>query len=565
MRKVHLAIFRQVPLGTSDEDKLEALQKEIERAAEVQKYWRNYCRNAWDVQVRAYIMEGEENAHPPYYAKGDMRKYMQTHDMAGFVPNYFMVHGGTSQGLCGQATLGGNYSVCYLSHSCNVKTAIHEFGHNLGLHHAGTWENGEWTEYGDHTNVMSSVTVARGLSSTHLVSLNVESDREILIVETSQQVFAVPIEMPGIGMHPKEWQHIIVRKVGYNDVHLTLRKSQGTLYPAGNPNTDPSILYIQERTQDNHSARYIPDMKVGMIEKLFNNVVVEYKEYKNETAKINILFDLNDVIVDSPILLGFPDKIPGVILEYGHSGFWHNNYYNGQGLFIKAIKDIYGIDRLIGFWYTFNERERSRRFYMFNTQMSDAIEEFDLITMVDGDWTDPTKAKELVVGRGQLYFYGQERGVFNFNLFGAQGRGGFEITRTAPALSNLLDGAWESTGRTGEGITCQFIDNMNMPDGSIVDFFTSIMYSYGPRPYNFTHGIIQTQRWYVINGTKQEDGNYVVTFLEAKTGEWLDPDDVGLIQVGDGILKIGDTLSLAFNINAQMVSGSYSISLHKII
>lgn len=551
MIKKHIGLFRQMPLNTSDESIAKQLIRTKKDAADIQYFYRYYTRHIWDVRCEGYVMRGEENTHPPIYAQNDIRKYIAEHDMKGFEPNYFQVHGGYSSGYCGQGNRPGNRCVTYLTFGCGPKTKVHEPGHNFNLHHASTLSGSDLKEYGDTTSIMGSGTRVAGFNSVDMLNLDLPSDREIKRVTKTEQILICPIEMPKHGMHENEYQHIIIGS-GREPYNLSLRKGKGVEYPCGERYEDK--LYVHQDKKDEHSIRILGDIRPGGSKQIKSSIKVTYHEYKNETARVSIIFGDDPLPADIPMPEGFPKNIPSVVLEPKHSGAWFDPERNGQGFDIH-IKE----DRMVFYWYTFNYKQNSRRFYTATCSVGEGLEEFDIYTTEDGTWIDPTLHTTKKVGRGQLYFFDDTHGVFNFDTE-EHGRGSVEIVPVALATDNLNNGSYYQKSRNGEGFTIQFFD----------DICVVYWYSYGPKMFGSAYGNYtgnMTQRWYVCSGTKDSEGTYNLTVYEPIDGRWMKlQEDSNVHKVGSVKLIVIDNNNIKFNydIDADRLSGIGSFDLKKL-
>jgi len=555
MIKKHIGIFRQVPIDTSDEAVAKHLASTQKNAKIVQDYYRHYAGHVWDVQVRGYVMRGEDNPHPPGYAKSDTNKYVIEHpeefEDIGWMPNYWHIHGGWSESYCGLGNLGGNRSVTFLHYACGVKTMMHEIGHNLGMHHASTWDGEELVEYGDGSSIMGSQPGLRGLSSPHKILLGLETDREVYKVRESREILLCPLGLPEHGMHDNEYQNIIFDENYKSPRHLSLRKVKGGRYASGLAPED--YIYIQELTHNGHSTRHIPDFRVGSTKSL-GGYTVKYVEYKNETARLSITKSGEEAPEAIEIPKGFPTKVPGTSTLPEHSGSWYNSRYVGQGFDIHIKEDL-----LVFYWYTFNEEDNSRRFY---TASGVPGEEFDIYTTNNGTWEDPTKHEKIKVGIGEIYFFDKEHGVFNY-MMEEFGRGSISMTPVTLSSNNVNNGSYFQPSRDGEGFTVQFFDHL--------DVCVAYWFSYGPKePYSFgAKDWIQKQRWYVCSGTKNLDGTYNMKVYEVLDGRWMwlrEQEDLNATDVGDAIMTVvdDDHLKFDFSINAHRVSGAGSYDLQKL-
>jgi hypothetical protein len=551
MIKKHLGIFVQVPLDASDAKVADSQRRVDISANKVEKFYRSHSSavGLWDVKVRGFVMRGEDNVHPPNYGRSDIR-IRRAEGLDGFDPNYEMVIGGASGSYCGQAPIGGFRSVIFPGVSCSWKSIVHEWGHNLGLHHASTLRNGDITEYGDSNNsIMGSGTAVHGLTSPHLVLLGFEHEREIKRITETTQVLICPTEMMKHGMHPDEWQNVIIEDGG-KEFFLSLRKTKGVVYPAAG--RSPEKLYIHELTNDAHSVFHSGTLSPGSGRTISNNLRIQYEEYANETARVSIFLEDN-VVENVSMPVGFPEPM-GVSVEPKHSGTWGDKDFSGQGL------DIHITDtQVLLFWYTYNVHETSRRFYWAMCDRADAMKEFKVYSS-KGTWEDPAAHTLIEAGTGQLYFFDDTNGVFNYNTE-EHGRNSFEVTISVKPQDNELSGSFYQPSRSGEGFTQQFY---SVNDETMVVMF---WYSYGRDNTSYAYKGNGTQRWYLCDGMLQDDGTYDLTVYEILDGEWMDIRDYTPAPVvGSAKLSITDTDNLVFDfdINADLVNGKGMYNLKRV-
>jgi len=526
--KKHIGIFRQVPLDISEEMLAEEVKLAERDAKTIQDFYRRYARHKWDVQVRGYAMRGEQETRPPYYAYKDIKNFMSEYDMQGFDPNYFQVFGGASD-MCGNGNMPGSRSAVY--QGCGSDSMIHELGHNFGLHHASTYDGETLIEYGDRSSMMGAGTSRGGLNSVDLVRLGLESDREILKITKTQQVLICPIELPPHGMHINEYQHISVK-----GVHISLRKEKGAHCNFWRNRED--TLYVHEYKSDLHSIRLLPDLKPGQSKNLSNGAKIEYLEYANETARVNIYYEANDPRpADLPMPSGFPKSLPGVSVEPKHSGAWYNPDFTGEGFDIH-IHD----NKLVLYWYTYNHKYPDRRFYFGEASLTDGVVEFDIMTTTNGTWEDPSSFKVEKAGSGQIYFLGKANGIFNFKLE-ELGRGSIEII---PVAISSTGGIYYQPSRNGEGFTIQFYGDMCV----------AYWYSYGPSNRRDN----SSQRWYVCSGTKNNYGVYNLVVYEAQDNEWMGlREGPGIVEIGTADLIVIDENNITFTYDIPLGAGNFKL------
>jgi hypothetical protein len=537
--KKHVAILFQVHEGSTQDTKDKALISVTRDAEKVENYYKYFSKYFWDVQVRGYVFESNSSAEPPTWGGKDADDLIKS--ITDFSPNYRMIlsdNNAISSG-CGRGLLGGAYSIVYKV--CGVKTMIHELGHNFGLQHAATIDKaGIYKEYGDESSIMGSNTV-KGLNSPNVVQLGFENDREIDVILDSRQVLIAPIELNEHALHQQEYQNIIIKKDKSNDFYLSLRKPIGTSYVYFKP---PETLYIHELDKERKTVRQLPDLLPGSNRGLSNGVKLEYIDFENDAAKVNILFPSSPItnVIERPIT-EFPITLPTVSIADKHTGFWWNRFFVGQG-FDLQIKN----NRMLLYWYTFNQKEEgSLRYYFSTCDLIDAKIGFDILTTDKGTFDNPKLANVKKIGRGQIYFFDTSRGVFNFNTE-EHGRGSTEIFPLA-ITNSVRTGAYYNPELSGSGHTTHFIDN----DKKCVDLW----YTYGPEKKTFGAYIVTSQRWYISEGYKMDTVGdhggdlYDMKISEIKGGNWLDVQKTEEIQIGTATLEFENNNQIRWKYNLE--------------
>ena len=274
-------------------------------------------------------------------------------------------------------------------------------------------------------------------------------------------------------------------------------------------------------------------MSPGSRKGLESGVRIEYLEYANETAKVNFIFQDQYDIEENEIPVDFPEKLLSTELSEDHNGLWYNDDFYGQGFDVQVRNN-----KLLVYWYTFNEKNDSRRFYFGSCDLAEGTETFDLYTTDSGTFDDPTTAKAIKAGRGQLYFFDKNNGVFNYNT-DEHGRGSVEITPIAFSQHDM-SGVWYNPERNYEGFSIQFFDQLNS--------CTAFWYTYGPKTSSSS---ISKQRWFMCNGSKVSDTEYDLTIYEVTGGRWMFFDDVVVKSVGTAKLTIIDS-GLNWDIDSKL-------------
>ena len=548
----HVAVIVCAKLDSTDEEITEKQKKADDWAQFMEYYYQYFSPFTWDVEMRGYVMLYEGATTPPLYAKTAVNNLIASGVMGEFDPNYIHIVGGAAN-YCGQATLGGNRSVTYQegrSYVCGVGTAVHELGHNFWLHHAGRRKiDGTETEYGDQSSVMGGDhEPPEGMHSWHMVQLGWYKDREIKIVDSSQEILVSPIEMPYHNMHPKQYQHVVIRKPGNYDTYISLRKVRGTRYPQNT--STKGKLYVHKLDGDKRTKRIEPDMGIGSQRILDNGISVSYEAYDHntETAKVVVLFNEGDSVASIPMPQGFPTPIPSADVNKSNSGAWFFREFNGQGYDIYIRED----GETIMFWYTYeNSSSGLPRWYTAHGNKVGNQVLLDIYTATGGTFNDPASHTLINVGTGQLYFLDSDRGVFNWSTT-EHDCGGVEIE---PILltNNELDGAWYQKDKNGSGFGWRFYER----DGQ--------KQCVG---YWYTFDDNGKQRWYLCNGINPVaiddsepfgtgsfggDGDsdaYEVTLTEFTGGRWMFYDEPVASHVGTGFLSITEEgLKFEYHVN----------------
>ena len=509
----HIGIFRQISPNATIETEARALILAQDRARQVQDYYRYFARHEWDIQARGYVMRSNCNPHPPNYCQDGTR----TVDTGDFNPNYWHVLGGYSSSWCGQAVQGGYRSVNY---NCSYSTTDHEIGHNLSIHHGGLSDGENESEFGDSTTIMGSSGFS-GLISPNIIKLGL--DRELKIIDKTQQFFMAPTEISIHGLRENEHQNILIAKTGFHNYSISIRKVRGHPYPE--PVETENNLYVHEIGSDGKTKRLLPDMLPTDTKILPNGVTVEYLQYSQETARVNIIFD--DTV---PADIAMPEVFPVVDLgiTLNHNGAWYDADFNGQGLSIHVKESLVGV-----YWYTY---DNGFRFYYGVCNIDECQQGFDLYTTSGGSFSDPTTFKNIWSGVARINFTEDGHGVFNY-LTDKYGRGSIEITPIALSVEPI-NGAWYQPDRNGSGLSLQLID------GTMAAYW-------------YTYDTNHKQRWFLCIGSKV-DASYEMTIYETSGGRWMRFDDVDLNVVGTATLTIvGDNhIDFEYNLDADGINGN---------
>jgi hypothetical protein len=555
-KKVHIGVFHRT--HPTDETNLEKYRlRAVDIALEVEHYWRYQSQDAWDVQSRGFSYISDGSVRPPGYDNTAIMAWIREHsdEMDGFKPNYFHVVDIYTANLCGQGNKPGDRSVTYTWSSCGQPTVIHELGHNMGLSHAGTLLNGRDVIYGDLTSCMGNPRIVRGLNAPHRLQLGFEQDREIVRIRETQQILLCPIELNKHSLHPNEYQIAIVGS-GARKYFISNRKVRGTPYPE--PYDTEGLLYVHT-LKGTFPKRLLNDLKVGGTKSLPDGTVIEYLEYKRETARLNILFDDSIEVVKLDIPDGFPAPLVTAQLSQANAGSWFNRDYVGQGFHIM-VKD----NRVALYWYTFSQDYSDRVYYMAAGKVVNRHAVMDLYVSFGGKFEDPDNSEAEKIGSLQLYFLDSSHGMINFNTT-LHGRGSVEIVPVVdPAVtdpSNPLTGAWFNPDKDGEGLSIHSYDDI----GKVGLYW----FTYGklrrPLPGRPVDKL-STQRWFTGIGTPKGGGEYDMTLHETLGGRFLFYDEVDTQPVGTAVLRLidDDTLELEYDIDASDTTGTGTLHLTRL-
>lgn len=487
-------------------------QKEAEeRARGASKFFKQFARHKWDIKAAGWVMDGNNCPFGPHeYCYRRMKSHFDSLDpKPDWEPTYWHVLGPPTSHACGQATLGGNKSVAY-GPSCRLDTTIHEIGHNLGLMHGNLRDplTGEDNEYNDVTTIMGSHANRAGFNAPNMIKLGLVDQEEILTVTESTQVNVIPLELPKAARRKKEWAYVRIIKDN-KPYFISIRKGRGAQNILRKD--WEQRLYIYEASNGANGILGNATFRTGIVlpdesnDVAIPGVVIEYLEYKDEVARVNIIFENDSTrVVEQKIESGFPSRISHIELNESHSGHWYDPYFNGQGIDLH-VKD----DKFVLIWFTYNQQDTRRRFYTATGTLGEGPEEFEIRTTENerGGFDSPSKRIETVIGAGQIYFLNEGKGVFNFNTQ-EHGRGSITLThltnRTPEALDSKYSGIFYNKQRDGEGFSFQFLEG----DICVLDWYT-----YGPKNKSGGWGRpsdeIDTQRWYTGVGKKTSSNTYV--------------------------------------------------------
>jgi len=515
--KKHLALLVQVPLDAADDVKAAAQKRGDVKAKAMQEYYQHYSKFEWDVEVRAYAYPSDTDPKPNMFGAPTSGNFMKT--ITDFDPNYRMIWGGSNSGWCGHAQVNGPYSVTYAN--CGLSTMLHEWGHSLGLHHAATIDElGNYKEYGDKTSVMGGEET--GLNSHNLIKLGLEGNREIKIISASEQVLIAPIELHEHALFDNEYQTVVVKRLNFNDLYISIRKDKGTIYPIRHT---PQRVYIHENDEYGRSVQHLPNLEPTKT-KTVNGVTFNYVSYDDvqESAIIDIIIDgVKPVNKVSHPKVMFPELLPNMDAKQEYTGVWYNRLHQKQGYDIQVKNG-----RLLFFWYTFSENNDALRYY-FGT--ADTIEQarlgFDLYTTKNGTFKAPESGIVEKIGTARLSFFDETRGVFNYSTI-ETGRGSVEIFPLANSSEFTKTGCYANPAKKASG----FVGHIFHEGETCVLFW-------------YTYGADKMQKWYLCSGPRSKDNpdKYELEIFESKGGARLHVRDAFDTMVGTATVEFnGDNL-----------------------
>lgn len=519
LSKKHIAIIQMTPPVIDARQYETALAKATKSARDVEYFYWYYDRNhTWDFQARPFVLQSFCRVDPEDWCKPEIKELFK--NVTHFDPNYFQIHSqfiDSEDGFAGIGKLPGYYSTIYAG--APPRTDAHELGHNFWLNHAGG------TDRHDNSDLMAFIQLGGnpGFNSPNLLRLGFIADEDKTIIESTQQILLVPIELNNDATHDVEDRYVRLKN-DRNDIYISLRKRRGTFYKPDIRANPEDTVFIHEYSimlRTNLIKRIFPGDRVTVY-----GISIDYLEYADERARINITYLRAPASIETlPLPVGLPQQStnPSVV----HNGLWYNPDFNGQGFDVQVKDNLMTV-----LWYTFNEHNASPRYYIGSVDLNET-NEFNLYT---------TDKQELIpAGRGKLTFSSDTTGVFNFEM-PEHGRGSAALEALAPS-NDPMSGLWIS-GVENEGFSFQFFHRKGQ------DTVTG---------YWFTHGIanrylktITSQRWYMFQGTKI-DGKYQITIYEVTDGKWLFFEQVDVDPVGNATLEIinNNFMLLEYELNKE--------------
>lgn len=546
LNKRHTLVIAAVAPDASEATRARLLAVAEDMAETKRNYWLTLGRHVEDVETRAILIETTDNPGVPLYSRlQDIKRQVAAMEFADFAPNYFQVLGGYSTSYCGHGEFGGQWSVVYANCPEIEHTGPHEDGHKYRLMHAGTVNSvGDESEYGDQWDNLGSRAL-EGLNSIHLGVLGYESDREIRLIEGTEQVILNPVEMPARMLHPVDDQTIVIRVPRQPDFYLDTRKCY-PCWPYSQDIRNIDAVEILERRGPRSIKHGL--LRDGETRRLPNDVTLIHRGNQGERNAVDILYPGHPAFMPEPVFpTGFAPVSSAVELGPQHSGLYWSRHFPGQGFWV-VIRN----GRLKLYFYGFDHRGNFR--YWFATVPLDiGIEEFPLFT------TSGPDNEDVQVGTARLYMYDDTRGVFEIDTT-EYGSWSVEIFPAHHSQHERNDG-WVDPAIPHEGMTFTFLEDGNRCAGW---WFTK-----GPVP-PFPHrdsDLIQSQRWFQLGGLRGDDGRYRLTIRQVRDihddpsdprrlirgGRFLAVNQVKEVSVGNATLEVsGDRMELDYTMHESI-------------
>jgi hypothetical protein len=514
--KKNIALYWQHRPGTAKEDEIEDMTK---AAFEIQRFYQKYARDKWDVECRAFwFKEYTGSPNPPYYG---LQEILQEVDLGDFTPDIHHVRSHWyNSSYCGLGNLYGDKSCTYDGGNCGLHTYLHEIGHNLGLRHA----NKDGEEYMDRSCIMGRGASIHGINAYHLRKLKLYDSRERLDINDSTEFLLAPVELPWHCLHPDQYQHAVLYRDGHEWYELSLRKDRGWPW---SPKESEDKLYVHTKTPEGKSDLVDIISPVNNPSRLLpNGVTVNYADYGNEAASIQVWYPAKPPGAAIPLPADLPTRLPGTEPHPMHSGLWYDKRYHGQGLDIQ-IKG----NRVVGYWYTFNQKQgkygdSEQRWYFFEGKVGD--NSMPVFTTENGTFDNPTLRVVREIGHVQLSFTAHDRGIMIFNTT-EHGNGCMYLDVID---WGVIYGIWYDPARDGAGFTIQHPENAPASPDVVV--------------YWYTYDNTSEQVWYLCQGTEDN-----LTIYHVTGGHWCDYHEVDIQPVGHGSILPAGGGKMKFTYNFQ--------------
>ena len=472
-------------------------------AKNLANFWAQLSDGYWTVEGFGYALEESQTdcyQHSSRYCNTEMRtafNNLPENEKPAWYPNYWHIIGGSpppNRNVCGTATLGGSAGVTYSY--CGFSTTAHELGHNFGLLHSNTEDkDGNQDEYADKSSIMGSHS-SEGLHPPNAYYLGFYQQDEVRKITSNSQFIVCPWEMSKTMRAGNEKPFNIIEPGEdtsfRGNFFVSVRKQRGT--PLG---YKEGVLYIHKA---NSASWLLDEIGPGKESRVIPGVTVKHLKHENEVSLVEVIYD-NDSSNPVPEVIQdekFPEPENHSEVSEAHDGLWYNPKTNGQGFDIH-IKN----GRMNLYWYTYSEHGSlgdSLRWYIAECDLSNGPEVFDLYTVEDATFNDPSAGKVKQIGKGQFYCLDEKNGFFSF-LTEVHGRGSFAVTKFADSNSSK-DGSWYDPARNYEGFTFRFLDEGKRCIG--------FWYTHGlNNPYLGPAG----REWYLLDGERQSDGSYLLQAL----------------------------------------------------
>lgn len=506
-KKYIALLWQKSPLKSRAEE-----QEAADKAAfEIERFYRKYSRDKWDVVVGAFVFENNLMPEPPGYG---VREILQEISLGGYDPNYYHVRSyHRHSSYCGLGNIHGDKSATYDgSGNCGLHTYLHELGHNFGLHHAND-EDGK--EYYDKSDIMGMGPAINGINSPQMLKLGLYDDRSRVDLNDSSCQLMVPIELPWHALNPNETQHVVLRRDGMEALYASLRKDRGWPW---SPREGENVLWIHRKTPE-YKTEIVTKVTPASSPKLLpNGVTVTYNNYYDECAKIFFQWpNQSTPIEDKERHVRFAPRLPGSVPKETHSGLWHDPRFVGQGLHVMVKGS-----RIVVYWYTHTQwtskfSTSERRWYFMEGYLGE--ENLSIYTTDGGSFDDPRTFNLINVGYGQISFFGPDSGSFRFYT-ADHGRGYMNLSPVSYAKRKY--GLFYDQAKNGSGFTKQELDS-------------------GLAMYWFTYNQQGGQEWYMMLGGEDEMTVYQVT-----DGFFLDYKKINAKPVGKAALH-GNSFAYTFD------------------
>jgi hypothetical protein len=567
-KKITYLVARFVPEG-SDEATQQKWLKRVQKAAyDLQCYYRNYNRKNWDFSAYACVILADVKVGPPSYARNYFDEWVAenpVYDENGEQVKFthFAAWGPISEEYCGLGTLSGNRCCVNTKYTtCSTGTLIHEVGHNMGFMHSGYLD--ETSQYGNRADIMGGGgDTLKGLNSFHMCQKDFDTMQERFIVnDENAQLLLTPIERSRYGMFPNMYQNLVLKRSGFDDIYVSLRKVRGNhIPPSDNPpriNPENKLYADVVLKGERYLTRRIKgDWKPSEdLWVLPNGMALAYHEYEDEIASISVLKSPDEPVpVPLPIPKGFVPSLPSSTVGKEHQGVWYDPWYNNQGFDIYINMDFKvneeTVPWIVGYWYTYEWEDDTRNYYFWTCPIQDAMKEFIVYKTKKGTWEDPTTYEEEAVGTGKIEFFDEMTGLIQLNMK-EFGHLEIELTRLSPRSDHPMNGIWYNPDERGSGFTFQFFPN---PVPNEPPMSSAYMYAFDT---------LGNKMWIMAVGKQRHDGVYDYVMQEVQGGVMLDFSQFTANDVGEMTARLDPyykTIKVTYTLHAEAAAGSKSMDL----